>query len=198
VSAFPACRTVSLIEAFSGCYQLEAAQNIFETTLNHPNVDSHLAGMILNAGLIENSDREFHFYRDGLVPSVLRIMEAQYREKVTVMEALGLEVRTRIELLHLIANEEDSRFDTFRALPGPQSMDHRFLTEDAFAVMSFLVSLGAQLGIDVPVARSLLRLASVIGQEEYLENGRTLENLGLGGFGGEKMIAYLETGGRER
>jgi len=82
----------------------------------------------------------------------------------------------------------------FRDLDGPSDMQHRYVTEDAVAGISLLVSLGCLLGVDTPVAEGLLSISSAINETDYLAEGRTLSVLGLHGKTIWEINHFLETG----
>lgn len=194
-AAFPSRRTAEVIEGCKDLYELLPARNVLETTLNLPNLDSHVPGMLLNAAKIERAGGSFYFYRDSLTPAGLRVIEALYAEKQKVMETFGLEVRTNLDLLYRIADPGNNPgFESFRQIRGPGTLSHRYLDEDAFAGITLLVSLARSTGVKTPTAEALLHLASILNRKDYCNQGRNLENLGLGGKSPEKMLLFLNDG----
>lgn len=192
VAAFPGNRTEEGIKRVSHIFPFKPSSSVIETTLNLPNIDSHLPGMVLNTGCIESREDSFYFYRDGLTPGVLNCIDDLHREKEEVMKRYKAETRTSPELLHKIANEKEyPQFAPFRAIKGPKSMGHRFLHEDAYAGLAFLVSLADKAGISAPTAHSLLTLSSCINRYDYLGQGRTLENLEIPGETPEEIVHYF-------
>ena len=71
---------------------------------------------------------------------------------------------------------------------------HRYVTEDIGCGLAFLVSVADYIGVDVPIARSLLTLAGVVAGSDFMKTGRTLQSLGLSQFSVEKLRSILDEG----
>lgn len=198
VAAFPARDTGAVVEALSPFYAVQPATNVVEAALNSPNVVIHLAASLLNMGAIERSGGAYYLYRTGLTPSVMRCVEAVHGEKKRVFDALGYQERSPLDHLRKVARtDEFPEFDLFRGLIGPTCATHRYITEDAGAGVSLMISLGDLCGVPVPHTKALVSLASAINQVDYLATGRTLRNLGLGGMTPERLNRFLKDGERE-
>ena len=193
VAALPASDTPRVIETFKNMFPLVQGANILETTLNSPNVLTHLAGTIPNASAVEKSDGQFAFFRDGLSPAVIRCIAAVEAERNAVLSAMGLSCYGASASLceKLLQGDVPPGFDLFLTLDGPGTLTHRYVTEDASCGMSLLVSLAELCHLDVPVSRALLTLASCFNRQDYLEQGRTLANMGLGGLDRTELLASL-------
>lgn len=193
ISSFPAIDTAKVIEGFQDIYTLYSAKNVLETTLNLPNIDSHVPGVILNVGGIERGD--FYFYRDGLTKSVLKFIEKLYEEKIMIMKKLDCEIRTKLDLLEKISDADNfPNLNPFREIKGPDDVYHRYISEDTFVGMSIITSLGEMLGIKTPTAKALIYIASILNDCDYRLKGRTCENLGLSNMTKTQLNYYLETG----
>jgi len=180
-AAFPAGDTPAFLKALEGVYDCTAAQDVFETTLNSPNVSVHLAASLLNIAKMETME-DFRLYRDGLCPSVLKLIAASEQEKSTVMEHMGYACTRSLNMMETLASgEQDAKLALFKELEGPIGVGHRYFTEDAFAGNSLLVSLGNEYGIPTPISYSLIALIKAINGEDYFDRGITLKNLGLSG-----------------
>lgn len=193
VSAFPAKHTEKLIDAFGDIFTFEPARNVLETSLNLPNIDCHLPGCLLNLGWIDRGD--FKFYQDGLSDPVMKIIEKLYNEKASVMQALGLEARTTIDGLLRIREADEagnSILSRFKRIEGPGEIGHRYISEDAYAGISLLVSLGKELEIQTPVAWALMKIASALLDTDFEADGVSLEKLGLSGLSSEALNFYFK------
>ena len=60
--------------------------------------------------------------------------------------------------------------------------------------MVLWASLGDQLGIPTPTARSLIQISSVIHDTDYWQAGRTMEKLGLEKMTVDELNRYLLEG----
>ena len=65
----------------------------------------------------------------------------------------------------------------FKSLKGPSSMQHRYISEDAPYGTALLVSMARAADIAVPIAESLLTMASAVNQTDYYKCGRTLNSM---------------------
>ena len=54
----------------------------------------------MNAGRIERSAGDFHFYEEGVTPAVVRVIEAVDRERRRIGDALGLTLTPVAEAFH--------------------------------------------------------------------------------------------------
>lgn len=194
VAAFPAKDTGRLIEAMKEVYECIPAKNILEATFNSPNVSIHLAGSLLNTGSIEKNP-DYRMYAEGLTPAVERCIKKVEAEKAPVMEAMGFENAVHAGMISkLMQYGEHPELDDFRQVQGPAAMKHRYIHEDASTGQSLIISLGEQLGLEMPVMKSLVQIASVINEEDYRATGKTIAYLGLDHMNPEQINTYLETG----
>lgn len=194
--AFPAKDTDKAFERMEGVMEFVKARNVFETTLNEANVLNHLSNSILNTSLIDKSNGKFALFTDGLTPSVLKGMEVTYSEFKNVMEALGYKYKkSPVDHFREIADLENHRnLDLFRSLGGPDTLQHRYISEDAQCSVALLVSLAHKVGVKVPFTEGMIAIASGLNDTDYYGNGCTLENFGLADLTMDQINHYLETG----
>jgi opine dehydrogenase len=79
---------------------------------------------------------------------------------------------------------------------GPDSVKHRYFTEDIPIGTVGRYNLAKKFGVDVPVIESLIRIGSVVCKEDFLKEGISLKELGLEGMGKEQIIKYLREGNK--
>lgn len=195
VAAFPGRDTARLIANLAGVYECVPAKNVLEATFNSPNISVHLAGCILNTAPIDK-DPQFALYRDGITPSVLKCMEQVEAEKTLVMERMKLINASHTGMIaNLLEHEKHPELADFRMVSGPDSMSHRYISEDAYVGQPLMISLARQLGYTLPCMEALVTLASVINGTDYMAGGRTTQALGMGGMSAETINDYLENGG---
>ena len=193
-AALPSADTPELIRAFEAAFPLEPAKNVLEASLNSPNVISHVAGAVLNAVEIEKRGKEYAFFLEGLGEPVLRCFAVLEKERNAVLEKMGLSVYNPSSqgfMRSIMDRDSHPELDWFRGLDGPSSFQHRYVSEDAACGMAMLVSLGECCGVPTPLTRSFLTIAGAINGADYLKEGRTLQNLGLGGLTPETLSARL-------
>jgi opine dehydrogenase len=190
-SAFPAIETEKALEDLKELYpgSFFAANNVAEVALSNPNPILHVGPILMMTGWIESSSKPIIWW-DGITPSVLRVMEAVWRERKAVLKALGLR-----DLYPLKRIREEIIGDPgTRLLAGPSDLRHRFITENVPMSMVPWVSLGEMLFIPTPVSRSLVTIASEVNSVNYLAEGRNIERLGISGLSIQELRNVLYEG----
>lgn len=194
MSAFPAKDNKRYIEAMNEVYPCHAVKNVFEATLNSPNTSIHLAGSLLGIAKMETMD-DFRLYRDGITPSVVKLIAAVEEEKAGVMEKMDYAMGRAVGQMEAILDYENHpELTIFRGLEGPTGINHRYITEDAYAGNSLLLSIAKEFGMNVPISEGLIAIASALNETEFYKTGRTLAYFGLTGLSPEEINRYLETG----
>jgi len=195
IAAFPAKDTSKVINTMKGIYDCLPGTNVLEVALNAPNVIIHLAASILNTGAIEQSGGEYYLYKQGLTPAIFKCIEAVHKEKSALYKILGYNDRYQPGFLEKAAKyTEFPELEIFRGLIGPTSMQHRYITEDAPTNQALMISLGEMLNVPTPVTKALVILASTINQTNYLDQGRTVKQLGLSGLNADELNRFLAKG----
>lgn len=194
IAAFPAKDTSKAITKLKDVYKLEQGTNVLEVALSSFNIVIHLPASLLNTGAIEQSDGKYYLFRQGITPSVLRCIDAVKKEREALFEALGYTISPSNFLERVTKQSEFPELDLFRDLVGPTSMQHRYITEDAFVGQALMVSLGEMINVPTPVSKALISLASVINQTDYLKEGRTAEKLGISGLSINELNRFLHEG----
>ncbi len=185
---------------------LEAAHNVLETMLSNGNPVIHPAIMLLNAGTVERSQGTWEFYEEGVTPAVAAVIEAVDRERLALGRALGLELLPEPEMSRRQGYSEHSDYlrayrdgPEFQGLGGPDTMQHRYLTEDVSCALVTFLELAEVCGVAMPVTGSIVQLASaVLGRDLPAEARRGLQALGLGGMNREQILSYVQEGRRGR
>ena len=201
IAAFPAKNTDIVIESLNGIYHFTAGTNVLETALSSPNVVGHLAASLLNTGPIEKSTGPYHPYKEGwITQSVIKCIDAVIEERSELFRALGYinfsAQSYKEQQKKLVMLSKFPELDAFKGLAGPDSMQHRYITEDAAMGNALMVSLGEMINVPTPVTRALITLASTINNTDYLTKGRTVDKLGLGGLNIDELNKYLYEGER--
>lgn len=181
VASLPGSDTKRVVEALDGVYGLVPGTSVFDCALNNNNFVIHLGATLLSASMIEEKRQAFNLFTDGLKQPAFAVAERVREERLALFEAAGITERSNplIHMNKLIHPDENPQLDVFRTLGGPDSMSHRYLTEDALCCGALAVSLGERLGVRMPVLKAIVILAGAVNGQDYLETGRTLENLGF-------------------
>jgi opine dehydrogenase len=165
--------------------QFVAGDNVFKTSFENIGSVFHPAITILNAGWIED-DAEFQFYHEGATESVVKVLEAIDKERVSVAEALGIRAITAKEWLYLAYSATGNNLfesmrsnNGYRGIMAPRTLKVRYLTEDVPTSLVPIASVGKKFGVETPVINSLIELASTLNRCNYWQEGRTVESLGI-------------------
>lgn len=192
VAAFPGRDTEKLAETVGEVFHCTPAKNVFEAALNAPNVVIHLAASLMNITNAENVDH-FRLYQQGLSPALMTCLKAIEAEKKQVMDRLGYKMVIHTDHMERVMQKDKyPELDLFRSLEGPSGAKHRYINEDAGAGDCLMLSLADRLGIDMPLLRSYVTIASAMNSCDYASEGITMDKLGIPGNDPETINAYLE------
>lgn len=196
-AAAPRTGTARLLEVVRTVYPstLEAA-TVLQTTLQNGNPVIHPAVTLLNAGLLERTHGDFHFYEEGVTESVGRLMAGVDRERLAIAEALSVDILSEPEIGVAQGYMTEANYSTgystapgFRGIKAPDRLDTRYLTEDVGYSLIFFTDLAAKLGVATPVMNALIEIASVVlGRDLRGESPRTLASVQLDGLTTEELI----------
>ena len=205
IAALPASGTQAVLEMLGPVVpSLVTAKNVLETMLSNGNPVIHPAIMLLNASTVERSQGAWEFYEEGVTPAVATVMEAVDRERLALARALGLELLPEPEMSRRQGYSEHADYLRayrdglgFQGLGGPDTMEHRYLTEDVSCALVTFLELAEVCGVDMPVTGSIVQLASTILRRDLLaESRRGLRALGLGEMNREQILSYVQEGRR--
>jgi opine dehydrogenase len=194
VAALPASRTPELMAALKGVYDtVVPARSILEPALYNPNIIVHPAETLFNMGRIEHSQGEFWMYKEGITPSVKKIINGMDRERQAIMAALGYNPMTYEQVFHDLFNVSVAEF-AVASSKGPFSMLDRYVTEDVPMGVTLTASLGRRLGVPTPTYNSIIHIASLVNEIDYYNTGRNLTNLKLARLSPAQLHEYVMTG----
>jgi len=199
IAALPATDTASVVKALEGTYahMVKPAVSILEPALYNVNIIVHPVGALLNMGRIEHARGEFWMYKEGLTPSVKKVIHAMDGERLAIFRALGYKPSTYDEVFVDCFNMTVEQFAATSS-KGPFSMQDRYVTEDIPMGASLSVSLARKANVPTPTYDAMIHLASTVNDTDFYRSGRTLENLGLGKLTLKQLDAYLRTGRKPR
>ena len=186
-SAFPAVERIE--DALSGA--LMNAGPIIHTPL-----------ILMNAGPLEHFDR-WDIHNEGTQPSIRRVTTALDGERIALREALGYGPPHFPLADHYAEDGDEWMYGRKAHAKLTDSGDwrenidlqaHRYMTEDVFFGLAFLVSVADWAGVACPIASGLLAMASAIVGRDLRAQGRTLETIGLADKTPETLAKLLHEG----
>jgi opine dehydrogenase len=206
-AAFPGKDTEELVGEVGAAFpNIVAADNVMETGFSNINAIMHPAGMLGNAGWIEKTGGDFCWYREGITPSIGAWIDAVDRERLEIVQLLGLEPLRFVDIFHqagLTGAEARDSGSAYRAIhesepnrtiKSPPSLDHRYIKEDVGYGLVPMAAIGRLFGVKTPVMDALITLASVALVIDFRSEGLTLEKMGLSGVRPEQLEVILRNG----
>lgn len=178
---------------------VELLENPVVAGLENINFGGHPLLTTLNIGLLENFNGEFNYYKDCCSPATARAAAKMDLERLSVGKALGLKLRTELEAMNaLYACEEKTVYDFNRKSTthgkinnAPNSSRARYITEDVPYLLVPCYELAKACGLEVPIVRSCITIASAYNDENYFESGRTLKKMGFSAGTKEEILKFL-------
>jgi len=177
-----------------------SGDSVLSTGMENIGAIFHPALTLLNAGWIEGTGGAFDYYRDGITPSVARALERLDAERVAVAAALGVHAVSAREWLYLTygspgrdIHEAIQNTSAYLGIRAPQSIAHRYVTEDVPMSLVPLADLGRMLGVAMPMTHMIIDLANTLHQADYWAIGRTAARMGIEGLS-VKQIRQLVVG----
>ncbi|SHJ12678.1 opine dehydrogenase [Dethiosulfatibacter aminovorans DSM 17477] len=143
-------------------------RNIFEVNLSNMNPVVHTAVTVMNAARLENTKGEFDFYREGITPSVARVIEKVDMERMEIAKALGIETETLMDYIeHVYGFRKSGLYETLSEsfvhtrANGPASLESRYVTEDIPYGLMPMAAMGRYLKIKTEAIDSLIVLGTI-------------------------------------
>lgn len=182
VASLPASDTERVLKTLDGVVEYSANMNVFEGVVNAGNVINHIASTVLSAAEIDHKGDKYSLFKYAFTPSVVHCISKIAAERKNVIEAMGMTVHGNpmgmIErVLDLENHPEVGVF--YEYMDGPDALDHRYLNEDCGCGGAFVLSAAKRLGLEMPTLEAFLGVAGAINDRDYINGGRTLENLGF-------------------
>jgi opine dehydrogenase len=208
IAAFPGNRIAAVHPRLSALFpQAAAAPNALYTGFTNANAMLHVANCVANAARIESGDG-YKFYAEGVTPAVARLYQAVNGERVAVAAGLGASVPSledwfdRVYGVREASLVETSRRLTYnsdgpyQATGTPNSLDHKFITEDVPTGLIPMSAIGAAVGVPTPAIDALVAIVRIMTGKDFAAEGRTLARLGLSGMSATEIRHVMDEGFR--
>jgi opine dehydrogenase len=180
-------------------------RDVLATGLSNVNLVLHPPAAVLGVAWVEATRGDFRFYADATTPAVARTMAALDAERRAVAAAYGHELdplELEMAAIGTADREAAARGDlraavadgeANRSIMAPDSLEHRYYTEDfGYGVLPF-VELARIAGVVVPVADALLRLADTFIEGGVVAAGLTARRMGIAGLDAAGLLERVET-----
>jgi opine dehydrogenase len=156
----------------------------------------------MNAGPIDHFPR-WDIHKEGTQPAIRRVTDQLDAERIAVREALGYGPPHFPLADHYSSSGEPWMYGRSAHEKLTDSGDwserlilreHRYMLEDTRIGLALLCSVAALAGVAAPLARGFLSIGGAIVGEDFVQTGRTLDGMGLGGLDCAALQALLADG----
>lgn len=180
----------------------------------------HVPATILGVSTMENWGKIFgdfdksgySMYAHALCPSICEVQYQFYNEEIKLAEGIGVDLprysyesffqRRSVLAQEYMGLDKDGKdnmvlpldLPTTEANTGPNSIHHRYCTEDVPVGCKIYHELGIQYGISTPIIDSMIVLAGSMLKRDYFKEGYSLEYLGIAGMDKATLLDYLNAG----
>jgi len=184
MGALPQKATKEVVDLLHPAFpQLEAADNVWVTSINNTNPMGHVPGSMFNLGRIASEGSQFvgDFSEWTKAPEIKAVSSALDQERVKVAKALGVTAISGKEWFERsYGGVKKPVVQRVGEVPKNASLvAERYITEDVPFGLIPLLSLGKQLGVEMPVMKALVDLACIAKSTDFWSTARTMERLGL-------------------
>lgn len=201
IAALPGRRTPGVLRILRRLFpEFVGANSVLDTSFANIGAIFHPAPLILNASKVD-SGVPFDYYHEGITPSVAALMERIDAERLAVAAALGVITMSARDWLASAYGAKGATLyeaiqcnESYRGIKAPQTLRHRYISEDVPTGLIPIASFGRHLGLPTPFTESLIQMACGVTATNYWMIGRTVESLGLANMSPAEIRAYVETG----
>ena len=180
----------------------------------------HVPASVLGVSSMENwslvygnEPGSYSMYSHGLCPSIARVQYKFYEEEKAIAKAIGIEIpgydyemffsrRTILTQEYMGLNGEGKDNAVFpldkpcnEGNVGPDTIDHRYFTEDIPVGCKIYHDLGKKFGVETPIIDSMIILGGSMHETNYFEDTQyNLEYLGIDNLNKDELLSYLREG----
>ncbi|KOT99134.1 hypothetical protein DMH18_30820 [Streptomyces sp. WAC 06783] len=161
----------------------------------------HVPPALFNLKSVEDGARLPH--NTLATPRISELIDALDQERVNLASRLGVAAITFEEFMTRSYGVTEGTLPeriqkSYGPLnfPEPDSVKHRYFTEDIPFSMVVWSSLAKQIGLPMPLTDSVIKISSVLCGQDWYANARTVEELGLVGANAEEIKSAFLTGRR--
>ena len=201
IAALPATDNVKLEKTVCNdfpCFRI--CSSVLETSIDNINAMMHPAPVLLNISRIEAEPKQsYEYYREGITPSIGKLLEGMDAERMAVASSLGFEQRSlkrtyidmykcgddSMELWQLIQNNKG-----YTGIMNVKSLEERYVTEDIPYSLVAISALGKVAGVPTSTIDAVITLGRAILLNK-LDEGRTIEALGIASMTKEEFLNYV-------
>lgn len=197
-----------------------AGDTMLDIGFSNVNPVIHVPASILGVSSMENwslvygnEPESYSMYSHGLCPSIARVQYQFYMEEKAIADAIGINLPTyeyemffsrrtilTQEYMGLDSNGKDNVVFPLdkpckEGNVGPNSIEHRYFTEDIPVGCKIYHDLGIKFGIPTPIIDSMIILGGAMHEKNYFnETKYNLDYIGIGDLSRDDLLRYLRSG----
>ena len=179
---------------------IEIQKNIFSAGFNCLNGIMHPATVLLNTGWTETTKGDFYFYKDGVSESVGKLLDKLDCERRKVAEKYGFSTVPFVDMLEQFYGNKYPDIGTFarnskihnKLKASPSSLNNRYVSEDVPYILVPWYNLAKLANCEVPAMETIISLASILSEHDYLKEGRNLASMGLQDLSKEEVTNLIQ------
>lgn len=199
----------------------EAGNTVLDIGFANINPVIHVPATILGVSTMENWGKIFgdfdktgySMYKHALCQSICEVQYQFYNEEIAIADAISVGVprysyesffnRRSILAQEYMGLDKEGRDNMYLPLDqpstegnsGPNSIHHRYLTEDVPVGCKIYHDLGVQYGVPTPIIDSMIVLAGAMHKKDFFTTGKyDLKYLGIDNMSKEELLDYLNIG----
>lgn len=215
-----ASKSLPCIDAVTQGDGPEKGNTVLDIGFSNINPVIHVPATILGVSTMENWGKIFgdfdksgySMYAHALCQSICEVQYKFYGEEIALADEIGVDLprysyesffsRRSVLAQEYMGKDKNGKdnmhlsleLPTTESNTGPNSIHHRYLTEDVPVGCKIYHELGAQYGVKTPVIDSMIVLAGAMHKKDFFAEGYSLKYIGIDGMSKEKLLKYLNTG----
>jgi opine dehydrogenase len=200
---YPSRTTGPALQKLSRVYPaIEPLKDVLDGALMNAGPIIHPPLILMNAGPLEHFD-VWDIHNEGTQPSIRRVTNALDRERIRLRQALGYGAPHFPLADHYDDNRDEWMYgnSSHERLTGSgnwrEHIDlttHRYMREDVATGLVFYATLGDWAGVQMPVSKGLIAVASAVVGEDLMAGPRSWKALGLSNLSAQQLSDFLENG----
>jgi opine dehydrogenase len=200
-SAFPSVDTAITLSMLLDLFpQFSPAKNIFQTSVDDVAMTLHPITTLMNTSRIELMGPYKNSHYD-ITPSIGRVIEVVDNERIELAKKLRYETLDYYECYEMeygvkgkTVYEVIRNVSAYGVMSSPDSIKHRYVTEEIPYGLVPVAELAKIAGITTPGTDCFIQLASMANEVDYRREGRSLAAMGLEGLDIAGLINYVTYG----
>ncbi|MFW6288057.1 MAG: NAD/NADP octopine/nopaline dehydrogenase family protein [bacterium] len=202
IAAFPSDRTRELIDNIIDFLpQFSPVENVLKTSFDNIGAIFHPAPLLLNMAWVETTEGCFENYKEGISPSVCKVIKKMDLERMRVARGFNIDPLSAEDWLRLSYNASGKNLNEmlinnsqYQGISAPCTLDHRYVLEDVPMSLVPISSFAKMCNVDTPTIDLIIELAETVYDRNFRLEGRTIESLGISNLTPNEILNLVNYG----